>query len=70
MAEFKKMIPAAPEVPETKPEAKPDDKGPKLVKMRRSHPQHPGGPLTATVHPSEVDDYAIGGWVQLYGDKE
>jgi hypothetical protein len=36
----------------------------KHVKMRRSHPQHPGGPLTADVHPDEVANYSQHGWLK------
>jgi hypothetical protein len=35
----------------------------KMVKMKRAHPQHPGGPTTADVHPEEVENYSQGGWV-------
>ncbi len=36
----------------------------KLIKMKRKYPQHPGGPLTAEVHPDEVENYAQAGWMQ------
>jgi len=32
--------------------------------MKRKHPQHPGGPLTADVHPDEVENFAQAGWMQ------
>lgn len=35
----------------------------RLVKMTRPHPTHKGGPTTADVHPSEVANYAAGGWL-------
>lgn len=38
-------------------------KTPLLVKMMRDEPQFEGGPLTATVHPDEVENYQQGGWV-------
>lgn len=38
--------------------------GPKMVKMKRKHPQHPGGPLTATVHPTEVRNFSEAGWYE------
>lgn len=34
----------------------------KLVKMRRIEPVHPDGPITANVHPDEVDNWIAGGW--------
>lgn len=37
---------------------------PRLIRMKRKHPQHPGGPLTADVHPEEVENYAQAGWMQ------
>ncbi|HEY0684759.1 MAG TPA: hypothetical protein VGD45_20650 [Steroidobacter sp.] len=37
-------------------------KEPKLVKMKRSEPVHAGGPVTADVHPDEVDNWIAGGW--------
>jgi hypothetical protein len=39
----------------------------KHVKMKRKHPQHPGGPTSATVHPSEVRNFSEAGW---YEEKE
>lgn len=37
-------------------------KVPKLIKMNRSEPVHPGGPVTADVHPDEVENWYAGGW--------
>lgn len=30
--------------------------------MTRAEPIHPGGPVTADVHPDEVANYQAGGW--------
>lgn len=50
---------------ELKAESKLETKaGPRLVKMKRLYPQHPGGPLTADVHPEEVANYAKHGWLK------
>ena len=35
---------------------------PELVDMVLDEPQFEGGPVTAKVHPDEVDNYAVGGW--------
>jgi hypothetical protein len=43
---------------------KADQKLIKHVKMKRSHPQHPGGPTTATVHPAEVRNFVEAGWFE------
>lgn len=32
------------------------------VAMQRDEPPHPGGPVTADVHPDEVDHYRAAGW--------
>ncbi|MGA9771639.1 MAG: hypothetical protein WBV94_21590 [Blastocatellia bacterium] len=32
------------------------------VRMTRSNPAHPGGPVEADVHPDEITNYAAGGW--------
>ena len=36
---------------------------PNLVKMYRLEPSKPNGPLTADVHPDEVENYASYGWL-------
>lgn len=36
-----------------------------LIKMTRPPEAANGGPLEADVHPDEVDNYALGGFVQL-----
>lgn len=33
------------------------------VKMRRDEPVYPGGPVTADVHPDEVDNWRKAGWI-------
>lgn len=33
------------------------------VKMRRDEPVYPGGPVTADVHPDEVDNWLKAGWI-------
>lgn len=33
-----------------------------LVRMVRDAPQHPGGPVTADVHPDEVPSYSAADW--------
>ncbi len=35
-----------------------------LIEMVRNPDKYPNGPLTALVHPLEVENYAIGGWVK------
>ena len=35
----------------------------KHVKMKRKYPQHQGGPVTADVHPDEVENYSDAGWL-------
>ena len=64
----KKNDPAMPEA-DTQPqmtEDTPAQSAPKrsagTVRMVRDAPQHKGGPLTADVHPDEVDNYAKRGW--------
>lgn len=32
------------------------------IKMRRDEPVHPGGPVTADVHPEEVANWQQAGW--------
>lgn len=34
-----------------------------LVKMLRDDPQHQDGPVIAAVHPDEVDNWKLAGWV-------
>lgn len=34
----------------------------KLVKMVRREPQFEGAPVTADVHPDEIENYAKAGW--------
>ncbi len=52
------------EEPAKKSEEKVRDPLVNHVKMRRKHPQHPGGPLTATVHPAEVRNFQEAGWYE------
>lgn len=33
-----------------------------LIRMRRDAPMHPGGPVTADVHPAEVENWLACGW--------
>ncbi len=39
------------------------DPGVTFVRMVLEEPAFPGGPTTADVHPSEVVNYARGGWI-------
>lgn len=39
--------------------------GVKLVACHRAKPDHEGGPLTADVHPLELDNYLAGGWEKV-----
>lgn len=44
-----------------------DDEQPKvpaLVKMVRDAEMYPAGPFEADVHPDEVANYSLGGWVR------
>ncbi len=34
------------------------------VKMIRDEEQFPEGPYTADVHPDEVENYRVGGWIE------
>ena len=40
----------------------------KSVKMVREEPMAPGGPVTADVHPGEVEAWTLYGWVIAPGD--
>lgn len=33
-----------------------------LIRMKRDAPTHPGGPVTADVHPAEVENWSRCGW--------
>lgn len=46
-----------------------DAKEPKVetVKMVREVPAFPGGPVTADVHPDEVEGFSAAGWVKEIG---
>ena len=35
---------------------------PTTVKMKRAKPTRKGGPVTADVHPAEVENYEAAGW--------
>ena len=39
-----------------------------IVKMAREAPMVPGGPVTADVHPDEVEAWKLHGWVLLPRD--
>ena len=34
-----------------------------IMKMTREEPMFPGGPMTADVHPNEVEAWKLAGWV-------
>lgn len=57
----------APEVKDERPgdvERHQEEPAAITVQMVRDEPQHAGGPVTADVHPDEVDSFASAGWTR------